>query len=206
MTYIFWIVVFIINTIIITCLLDGLIIGFARPAKRRAYNTEYMLKYPNRFDYQRSTECSGFSAAYVLRSYGIEANGNDFYARIPHKIPGGAVLPAVLKRELAKNGLKVKYVKGNLETLKGDLCAEKRVIAFIRTRIDKRWLHFVPIVGYDEDNIYIAESMNSLVNCGGAHSNRKLPNREFLKFWDTREIYMPFYRNTYLVIEKSAES
>ena len=29
MTYLFWIVIFIINTIIITCLLDGLIIGIA---------------------------------------------------------------------------------------------------------------------------------------------------------------------------------
>ena len=201
MTYLFWIVVFIINTIIIMCLLDGLIIGFAIPTKRRQYKREFMLKTPNRFDYQTSTECSGFSSAYVLRSFGIEADGREFYAGIPHKVPGGAVLPGVLRKEISRRGLKVRYVKGNLETLKADLSEGKRVIVFIRTRTDKRWLHYVPIVGYDEDNVYIAESMNSLVNCEGTHSNRRLTNEEFLKFWDTREIYMPFYRNTYLVIE-----
>lgn len=202
MTYLFWIVVFIINTIIITCLLDGLIIGLAMPTKRRQYKREFMLKTPNRFDYQGGTECSGFSSAYVLRSFGIEADGREVYAGIPHKLPGGAVLPGVLRKELRKYGLKARYVKGNLETLKADLSEGKRIIVFIRTRTDKRWLHYVPIVGYDEDNVYIAESMNSLVNCEGAHSNRMLSNEEFLKFWDTREVYMPFYRNTYLVIEK----
>ena len=202
MTYLFWIVVFIINTIIITCLLDGLIIGFAMPAKRRQYKREFMLKTPNRFDYQGGTECSGFSSAYVLRSFGIEADGREVYAGILHKVPGGAVLPGVLSKELGKYGLKARYVKGSLETLKADLSEGKRIIVFIRTRTDKRWLHYVPIVGYDEDNVYIAESMNSLVNCEGAHSNRRLSNEEFLKFWDTREVYMPFYRNTYLVIEK----
>lgn len=202
MTYLFWIVVFIINTIIITCLLDGLIIGFAMPAKRRQYKREFMLKTPNRFDYQGGTECSGFSSAYVFRSFGIEADGREVYAGIPHKLPGGAVLPAVLRKEIVRRGLKARYVKGSLETLKADLSEGKRIIVFIRTRTDKRWLHYVPIVGYDEDNVYIAESMNSLVNCEGAHSNRRLSNEEFLKFWDTREVYMPFYQNTYLVIEK----
>ena len=161
-----------------------------------------MLKGPNRFDYQKSTECSGFSAAFVLRSFGMEEDGNAFYARIPHKLPGGAVLPGVLRRELVKHGLTARYVKGDLDTVKADLSEGKRVIVFIRTRPDKRWLHYVPIVGYDEENVYIAESMNSLVNCEDARSNRILTNKDFLKFWDTREIYMPFYRNTYLVIEQ----
>ena len=202
MMYLFWTLFYIIIAIFIVCLLDGLIIGFAMPAKKGQYKREFMLKTPNRFDYQGGTECSGFSSAYVLRSFGIEADGREFYARIPHKIPGGAVLPSVLSKELRKYGLKARYVKGSLETLKADLSEGKRIIVFIRTRTDKRWLHYVPIVGYDEDNVYIAESMNSLVNCEGAHSNRRLTNEEFLKFWDTREIYMPFYRNTYLVIEK----
>jgi len=202
MTYIFWILLILMNTFLMVCLFDGLIIGFALPAKKRPFKPEFILKNPNRFDYQKSTECSGFSSAYVLRSYGIEADGNEFYGGITNKLHGGAVLPGVLRRELIRHGLKARYVKGNLNTLKADLSEGKRIIVFIRTRLDKRWLHYVPIVGYDEDNIYIAESMNSLVNCESPHSNRRLSNEEFLKFWDTREIYMPFYKNTYLVIEK----
>ena len=200
-----WIIICIISVLLLVVVLDWIIIGFAVPVKRnrkREYEKRYMLKVKNRMDYQKTTECSGFSSAYVLRSFGIEADGREFYAGISHKIPGGAVLPRVLRNEIIRRGLKARYVKGNLETLKADLSEDKRVIAFIRTVTDKRWLHYVPIVGYDEDNIYIAESMGSLVNCEDAYSNRRLSNEEFLKFWDTRELYMPFYRNTYLVIEK----
>lgn len=199
----FGIIDFVVRTFIIVCLVDGLIMGIPLPAKKGTYKKEYMLKRSNRFDYQKNMECSGFSAAFVLRSYGMKADGNDFYANIPFKMPGGAVAPIVLKREIIKRGLKAKYVKGSIETLKADLSDDKRIIVFIRTKLGKRWLHYVPIVGYDENHIYIAESMKSLVNCEDAHSNRKLSSVEFLKFWDTREIYMPFYRNTYLVIEGS---
>lgn len=64
---------FIVRTFLIVCLVDGLIMGFPLLAKKRAYKKEYMLNRPNRFDYQNNTECSGFSAAFVLRSYGIIA-------------------------------------------------------------------------------------------------------------------------------------
>ena len=194
---------FIVRTFIIVCLIDGLIMGFPLPAKKRTYKKEYMLKVPNRFDYQKNTECSGFSVAFVLRSYGVEANGNDFYAGIPFKMPGGAVVPVVLKREIIKHGLKAEYVKGDLDTLKADISDDKRIIVFMRTRLGKRWLHYVPIVGYDEENVYIAESMKSLANCQDENYNRKLTSQEFLKYWNTREIYMPFYKYTYLVVEKS---
>ena len=90
----------------------------------------------------------------------------------------------------------------NLTSLKADLCEGKRVIVFIKTRLDKKWLHYTPVVGYDEEFIYIAESINSLANCQSEYYNRKLTYQEFLKYWDTREIYMPFYRNTYIVIEE----
>ena len=195
--------ILVIGFLSLICIADGIIIGFPKMAQKKNCDKICTLKTKNRIDYQKSTECSGFSLAYVLRSYGIEANGKDIYAKIQGKMKNGAVMPRVLRKVIQDYGFNVNYVKGNLETIKSDLCNGKRVIVFIRTRLDKNWLHYVPIVGYDEEHIYIAESMNSLVNCQEENYNRKLTNQEFLQYWDTREIYMPFYKNTYLVIEKT---
>ena len=133
----------------------------------------------------------------------IESDGNDIYAKMPGKFKNGAVLPKNLKKLLRQYGFKVKYVKGTIESLKAELCEENRVIALIKTRPDKAWLHYVPIVGYDETNIYIAESLDYLINCKEIYYNRSLTNYEFLKLWDTRMFYMPFYKNTFLVIKKA---
>ena len=198
-----WIVLCIISTMLLVIILDCLIIGFPKPVKStRGYVKEYLLKEPNRMDFQKTTECSGFSTAYVLRSFGIEIKGNDVYAKIEHKMKNGAVLPGMLKRAIQGYGFNVKYKKGSLDSLKVDLCEGNRIIVLIKTRRDKNWLHYVSVVGYDEENIFIAESLNYLVNCEEQYYNRKLTNQEFLKFWDTREWYMPFYNNTYLIISK----
>lgn len=202
MNYFLWIFIFIVSTILVITILDWFIIGIPIMAKKKNHAKTYFLNSKNRMDYQKSTECSGFSLAYVLRSYGIEANGNDVYAKIHGKMKNGAVMPGILVKAIRGYGCNACYVKGNLETIKSDLSEDKRVIVFIRTRLDKNWLHYVSVVGYDDEYIYIAESMNSLVNCQEEKYNRKLTHQEFLKYWDTREIYMPFYRNTYIVVDK----
>ncbi len=162
----------------------------------------YLLAVPNRIDFQRSTECSGFSVAHVLRSFGVEADGNELYKRMPGKLRNGAVLPKNMKKILQNLGYKVKYCKGSINTLKGALDEGKRVIAFVKTRKDKHWLHYVHVVGYDEENIFIADSLRELVNCKEEYYNRKLLYADFLKLWDTREVYMPFYKNTFLIIQE----
>ena len=180
---------------------DWMIIGFPIPTRKRCYKKEYMIKNKNRMDFQKSSECSGFSFAYILRSVGREADGNDMYAQMPGKFKNGAVMPKNLKKLVQMYGFKVTYVKGSLESLNAELCEGNRVIVLIKTRADRAWLHYVPIVGYDEDNVFIAESLEYLVNCQETYYNRSLAHREFLKLWDTRMPYMPLYKNTYLIIE-----
>lgn len=198
-----WIAFFIISLILLVFILDCLIIGFARPVRStRECAKEYLLKESNRMDFQKTTECSGFSTAHVFRSFGLEAEGNDIYASIEHKMKNGAVLPGTLKRAIGEYGYHADYVKGNLQSLKSSLCEGKRVVVLIKTRLDKNWLHYVSIVGYDEENIFIAESLPYLTNCETEYYNRQLSNEEFLKYWDTREWYMPFYKNTYLKIAR----
>lgn len=201
-----WIAFFIINTVILTNICDWLIVGFPKPSLRKEpVEDKFLLQVKNRMDFQKSTECSGFSSAHVLRSFGVEADGNELYAGMPGKLWNGAVLPRNLKKALKRQGFKVTFRSGNPQTLKAELCKGNRVIAMVRTQLGKKWLHYVPIVGYDEKEVFIADSMRSLTNCREEFFNRRLPWEEFLKYWNVREVYMPFYKYTYLVIEKKED-
>ena len=203
MKILIFLLIFCINTFIITVITDMFILGIPRRCREEASKQKrFLLTVPNHIDFQRSTECSGFSAAHVLRSFGVEADGNEMYEKMPGKLRNGAVLPKNLKKILQDTGFKVRYCKGNLDKLKGVISEGKRVIAFVKTKKDKHWLHYVHIVGYDEDSIYIADSLRELTNCKEEHYNRRLSYAEFLELWDTREVYMPFYKNTFLVIER----
>lgn len=195
--------IFVINTIIIIAVLDWIIIGFAKPSfGKRTGEKSFLLQSKNRLALQKSTECSGFSSAHVLRSFGIEADGNELYTRMPGKLKNGAVLPKNLKKILQQYGFQVRYMQGDLNALKAELSEGNRVIAFVKTRLDKNWLHYVPVVGYNEEEVFIAESLGYLTNCREEFFNRRVKTEEFLKYWNTRAWYMPFYKNTYLVIER----
>lgn len=189
----------------IIIVLDSVIIGVAAWDRgKKSVPNSFLMKEKNRLALQRSTECAGFSSAHVLRSFGIEADGNEMYAKMPGKLKNGAVLPRNLKKALQGYGFKVRFVRGTLDSVKAELVKGNRVIAFVKTRLDKRWLHYVPIVGYNENEVFIAESLGYLTNCKEEHFNRRLSIEEFLKYWNTRAWYMPFYKNTYLVVERGA--
>lgn len=67
--------------------------------------------------------------------------------------------------------------------------------------VNQNWLHFVPVVGCDENDIYIAESLKELVNCNERYYNRKIAVGACRKLWNTSMLKMPCYRNTYITAE-----
>lgn len=157
----------------------------------------YMVEGKNRIDIQTEFQCSAFASAYVLRHFGIDASGIKLYAKMPHKMKNGYVYPKGIKALLRCYGIRVHYCRGNLSTLKQELQKGHPVIVMIRVRKDKDWLHYVPVIGYDEEYFFVAESLPEQVNCQGNSYNRKIANKEFLQLWNTAMIKMPFYRNTY---------
>lgn len=99
-----------------------------------------------------------------------------------------------------EKGFNVCYHSGNLNTLKQDLeNSGNPIIVMIRIQKDKNYLHYVPVVGFDENNIFIAESLAELVNDNNELYNRKIGNKEFLKLWNTSMLRQPLYKNTYFV-------
>lgn len=148
---------------------------------------------------QGEVECAAFSSAYVLRHLGMKAEGVDLYDKIPgkFKMAGGTVYPKGVRYCLAAHGVKSQYCRGNLQILKEEIAKGVPVIVMMKIREDKNWLHYVPVVGYDDKHIYIAESYAPLVNCDEKLYNRKIEAKSFERLWDTKELKMPLYSKTY---------
>ena len=89
---------------------------------------------------------------------------------------------------------------GTIADLKKEIGKDVPVIVFIKVNRNKNYLHYVPVVGYDEENFYIAESLKELTNANGLLYNCKISIIEFKKLWNTSDLKMPLYKNTYIKI------
>lgn len=190
---------------IITNAVDWILMGqlsFRHSAK--STTGIYVIPTENRIDIQTGFQCSAYACAYVLRHFGVDADGASLYPAMPHKMKSGYVYPKGVRKLLKRHGLNVKYCRGDLNTLKADLCKGNPVIVMIRIRPDKDWLHYVPVVGFDEESVFLAESLQELVNCDDGLCNRKVRNEDFLKLWNTAMVRQPLYKNTYFLISKEA--
>ena len=166
---------------LIIFLFDLILMGsFSLRIDSTCHQKEYLITKENRIDYQRKLDCAGYSSAYVLRHFGIEAYGKHIYDSMP-KMKNGCVYPKHLKNTLKQNGLNVKYAAGNLKALKNEIAKGNPVIVFIRLKEKSSELHFVPVVGYDKENLYLAESVSYLINSGSDFYNRKISNKEFIR-------------------------
>ena len=195
-TVILWIIIStIINAYLMTLPIHVL--------RKRHYPANYLIQQNNRIDFQNNTECAAFSTAYLLRHFGMEAEGEALYTHFPGKTRTGTVYPKGIRTVLRKNGFKTKYYKGNINTLKYEVSKGTPVIVFIKVQKDRNNLHFVPVVGYDKEYIYLAESISYLVNCDDHHKryNRKVPINEFKKLWNIKRIHMLLYSNTYITVD-----
>ena len=146
---------------------------------------------------QDGPSCAGYAAAYVLRALGIEDRGEAAYEAM-NKVYGGNVRVTELRRYLALRGVETEYVRGDVTTLREDLMAGNPIILLVRTSKGAGGLHFLVAVGFDEEYIYLVDSARPQIP-GNQIYNRKLRDKDLLRIWDTRSLYMPFYRETYIV-------
>ena len=195
-----------VNYAIITTIVDSFLMGtlhfrFSMKCRKK----EFVITEANRIDIQSGYKCSAFSSAYVLRHWDIEEKGDSLYEVISNKMKDGCVYPKGISNLLTRYGFKVKYCMGNIAALKNEVSKGTPVIVMIRVQQDKSWLHYVPVVGYDEQHIFLAESLSDYVNCNEQYYNRKIPIKEFKKLWNTSMLKMPFYRNTYYSVAFQTE-
>ena len=194
-----------VNTVIIITIADIFLMGglhfhFSMKCRKK----EVVITKANRIDLQNGYQCAAFSSAYILRHWDIEEHGDNLYEVIPNKKKDGRVYPRGILNLLSQYGFNVKYCAGNIAALKNEVSRGNPVIVMIRIQTDKKYLHFVPVVGYDEQYIFIAESLADFVNSNEQYYNRKILVKEFKKLWNTSMLKMPFYRNTYITISKNS--
>lgn len=139
---------------------------------------------------QTDGKCAAYASAYVLRHLGEQADGEGVYPAIKRTL--GFVSPKNVAAFFEERGYRARAYHGSLSSLRQRLCAGVPVIAFVAISGDT---HYVVVVGYDADYLYLADSLAD----GGAAYNRKLSIEEFERVWKTKT---PLPDNIYIVINE----
>ena len=159
------------------------------PAKYTAshnHPSSYLITPNPAPDTQTKVECAACSSAYLLRFYGETANGVELYHQdsFPYKYEGGA-FPRCFKtffEELHK-GYTTEYYTGTTDDLKDAVSQGIPVIALLL--YNRKSMHYVPVVGYDESHFFIQNSVEKYRNVKDNPSyNESLPIAQFDAMWN----------------------
>lgn len=220
----FLITAFIITNIVNIILMGALVPRFERHAKGGKYfvsPTAQTVRTPagSYFEFQQGGGCAGFSSAFVLRHSGVQIGGEEAFKDVPFQMKGGLAFPKGITGFFKKRGIKMTACTGNFAALQNELEKGRPVIVVIRSFVGKSYLHFATVTGYDEEKVYIADSIQSWVNVdkdGNAiapapdtaptsgesvYYNRTVPIDEFKKLWNTSMLKMPLYKNMFYVMK-----
>lgn len=146
----------------------------------------------NYIDFQTANECSAYASAYVMRHLGQQIGGPDLYNDI-HRVFGFVPVNSVV-RLFQNYGYTAEAYYGDIDTMKQRLLSGVPIIAFTSIPGDT---HYTVIVGYDENFIYLADSISGNSDADGGWYNRKLSTEEFEEIWRTN---MYPVKNIYIVI------
>jgi len=220
----FLITAFVITNIVNIILMGPLLPRFERHAKGGKYfvsPTAQTVRRPSgsHFEFQQGGGCAGFSSAFVLRHSGVQIGGEEAFKDVPFQMKGGLAFPKGITGFFKKRGIKMTACTGNFAALQNELEKGRPVIVVIRSFVGKSYLHFATVTGYDEEKVYIADSIQSWVNVdkdGNAiapapdtaptsgesvYYNRTIPLEEFKKLWNTSMLKMPLYKNMFFVMK-----
>lgn len=134
----------------------------------------------NRIDCQTDGKCAAYAAAYLLRHFGEDADGEALFPEL--KRPLGFTPANSNADVLERHGYQAKACHGSIDTLKQRLAGGKPIIVFIRIPGDT---HYAVAVGYDEQYIYLADSLAENANASDARYNRVLTIEDFGAVWKT---------------------
>ena len=158
----------------------------------------YVYSEDNYYAYQSGSDCSGYATAYILRNQGIKVEGPELYKEFD-KFFGYVAVHNIVDK-LKDYGIKAHAYHGNIENLKCRLDQGKPVVALVTISIDRpNGLHYIAVVGYDEEYIYVADSTRPNTNIYDKKQyNRKLTYEQFEDIWSTG-IYP--VKNVYVTVD-----
>lgn len=151
----------------------------------------------NRIDYQTSRKCAAYATAYLLRHFGEETTGEELYPELKRSL--GFISANSITNVLEQHGYQAKAYHGNIDTLKQHLIEGNPIIVFIRIPKDT---HYAVVVGYDEQCIYLVDSLEENANAQDTRYNRVLTKEAFENVWKTRTL-LP--KNIYIVVRTTSK-
>ena len=134
----------------------------------------------NRIAYQTDGKCAAYAAAYLLRHFGDNADGEALFPELKRTL--GFVSANSIADVFEKHGYQAKACHGSVDTLKQRLTEGNPIIVFIRIPRDT---HYAVVVGYDEQHIYLVNSLAENANASDARYNRVLTTEGFEAAWKT---------------------
>ena len=147
--------------------------------------SEYMITTENEIQKQYRYECGAYSTAYVLRSLGEDVDSKEFYDSVEPKGKDGSVTYEAMQAGVERYGCKLESGMISLAALKYEVSKGVPVIVGMEIAPGNSLPHFLPIVGYDDEYIYAAESVGRYANEKGDHYNRKIKINVFKELWKT---------------------
>ena len=140
---------------------------------------------------QTDGKCAAYAAAYVLRHFGQRADGETVYPEIRRTL--GFVPAKSIVAFFEARGYTAQAYHGDVTSLKQRLTAGVPVIAFVSIPGDT---HYLAVVGYDAQYLYLADSLARTADSSAAY-NRRLTTAEFEAIWHTDT---PLSDNIYIVL------
>ena len=151
----------------------------------------------NRIDYQTDGKCAAYAAAYLLRHFGEDADGEALFPELKRTL--GFVSANSLVDIFARHGYQTKACHGSVDTLKQRLTEGNPIIVFVQIPGDT---HYAVIVGYDEQYIYLVDSLAENANASDARYNRVLTTEDFEAVWKTGTLLPDNIYITFLASER----
>jgi len=146
----------------------------------------------NRIDYQTDGKCAAYAAAYLLRHFGENADGEELFPELKRQF--GFVSANSIVNVFEQHGYRAKARHGSVDALKQRLTEGHPIIVFVQIPGDT---HYAVVVGYDEQHIYLADSLAKNANASDAQYNRVLTTEDFEAVWKTGTLLPD---NIYIVV------
>lgn len=151
----------------------------------------------NRIDYQTDGKCAAYAAAYLLRHFGEAADGEALFPELKRTL--GFISANSIVDVFEQHGYQAKACHGSVDTLKQRLSGGNPIIVFTRIPGDT---HYAVVVGYDEQHIYLVDSLAKNANASDVRYNRVLTTEDFEAVWKTGTLLPDNIYITFLASER----
>ena len=152
----------------------------------------------SRIDYQTDGKCAAYAVAYLLRHLGEKAEGEEVFPEL--KRPFGFASANSITDVFKQRGYQARACHGSTDTLKRRLTEGYPIIVFIRIPGDT---HYAVVVGYDEQYIYLVDSLAENANASDTRYNRVMTTEDFEAVWENGTLLPD---NIYIVVKAANRS